>query len=58
MPTVQAGSVAALMQAIGIPKAHVFGVSLGAATGLWLAAKYPDRVQSLSLHSGWHQSDP
>jgi pimeloyl-ACP methyl ester carboxylesterase len=23
-----------------------------------LAAKYPDRVKSLSLHSGWHKSDP
>jgi pimeloyl-ACP methyl ester carboxylesterase len=22
-----------------------------------LAAKYPDRVKSLSLHSGWHKSD-
>ncbi len=52
-----ADDVAALMSEIGIPKAHIFGVSLGAATGLWLAAKYPDRVKSLSLHSGWHQSD-
>jgi pimeloyl-ACP methyl ester carboxylesterase len=24
---------------------------------MWLAAKYPERVKSLSLHSGWHQSD-
>jgi pimeloyl-ACP methyl ester carboxylesterase len=46
-----ADDVAALMQAMGIPKAHIYGVSLGAATGLWLAAKYPDRVKSLSLHS-------
>ena len=53
-----ADDVAALMQAMGIPKAHIYGVSLGAATGLWLASKYPDRVKSLSLHSGWHKSDP
>jgi 3-oxoadipate enol-lactonase len=53
-----ADDVAALMQAMGIPEAHIYGVSLGAATGLWLAAKYPDRVKSLSLHSAWHQSDP
>ena len=53
-----ADDVAALMQALGIPKAHIYGVSLGAATGMWLAAKYPDRVKSLSLHSGWHKSDP
>jgi pimeloyl-ACP methyl ester carboxylesterase len=52
-----ADDIAALMQALGLPKAHVYGVSLGAATGLWLAAKYPDRVKSLSLHSGWHKSD-
>jgi pimeloyl-ACP methyl ester carboxylesterase len=24
---------------------------------LWLAAKYPERVKSLSLHSAWHKSD-
>jgi len=52
-----ADDVVALMQAIGIHKAHIFGLSLGAATGMWLAAKYPDRVKSLSLHSGWSRSD-
>ncbi len=52
-----ADDVAALMQAIGVPKAHIFGLSLGAATGLWLAAKYPQRVKSLSLHSGWAKTD-
>ena len=52
-----ADDIAALMQAIGMQRAHIFGLSLGAATGMWLAAKYPDRVKSLSLHSGWHKSD-
>jgi pimeloyl-ACP methyl ester carboxylesterase len=52
-----ADDVAALMQAMGIPKAHICGLSLGAATGMWLAAKYPERVKSLSLHSGWPKSD-
>jgi pimeloyl-ACP methyl ester carboxylesterase len=52
-----ADDVAALMQAIGISDAHISGLSLGAATGIWLAAKYPDRVKSLSLHSGWPKSD-
>ena len=52
-----ADDVAALMQEIGIQKAHIFGLSLGAATGIWLAAKYPDRVKSLSLHSAWAKSD-
>jgi pimeloyl-ACP methyl ester carboxylesterase len=53
-----ADDVAAFMQALGLSKAHVSGLSLGAATGMWLAAKYPDRVKSLSLHSGWTKSDP
>jgi pimeloyl-ACP methyl ester carboxylesterase len=53
-----ADDVAAFMQAIGVGRAHVSGLSLGAATGMWLAAKYPDRVRSLSLHSGWAHSDP
>ena len=46
-----ADDVAAFMQAIGVERAHVSGLSLGAATGLWLAGKYPQRVKSLSLHS-------
>jgi pimeloyl-ACP methyl ester carboxylesterase len=53
-----ADDVAALMQALGVQKAHVAGLSLGAATGMWLAARHPDRVKSLSLHSGWHTTDP
>jgi pimeloyl-ACP methyl ester carboxylesterase len=52
-----ADDVAVLMQSIGIQKAHISGLSLGAATGMWLAAKYPDLVKSLSLHSGWPKSD-
>jgi pimeloyl-ACP methyl ester carboxylesterase len=53
-----ADDVAALMQAIGVERAHVSGLSLGAAAGLWVAGKYPQRVKSLSLHSGWTKSDP
>lgn len=53
-----ADDVAAFMQAMGIPKAHITGLSLGAATGMWLAVKYPDIVKSLSLHSGWTKTDP
>ncbi|MGH7629515.1 MAG: alpha/beta fold hydrolase [Gemmatimonadales bacterium] len=52
-----ADDVAAFMQAVGLPKAHVSGLSLGAAIGLWLAAKYPDKVKSLSLHGGWTKTD-
>lgn len=55
---VLADDVAAFMRALGISKAHVSGLSLGAAIGMWLAAKHPDSVASLSLHSGWPKSDP
>jgi pimeloyl-ACP methyl ester carboxylesterase len=52
-----ADQVAAFLSAIGIERAHVAGVSLGAAVGMHLAARHPDRVRSLSLHSAWDTSD-
>src|SRR5260370_22493942 len=53
-----AGDVAAFMQVVGIQQAPVTGLSLGAATGMWLAAKHPEKVKSLSLHSSWTKTDP
>ena len=53
-----ADDVAAFMTAIGVERAHVSGLSLGAAIGLWLAGKYPGLVKSLSLHSCWPKTDP
>src|SRR5713226_6170279 len=52
-----ADDVAAFMQALGLGKAHISGLSLGAATGMWLAAKYPAKVKSLGLHSCWPKTD-
>ena len=52
-----ADDVAAFMQAAGISRAHISGLSLGAAIGMWLAAKHPDKVTSLSLHSAWAATD-
>src|SRR5436309_2536391 len=52
-----ADDVAAFIQVLGIQQAHVAGLSLGAAVGMWLAAKYPDKVKSLSLHSAWPKTD-
>jgi 3-oxoadipate enol-lactonase len=52
-----ADQVAAFMGAIGVERAHVAGVSLGAAVGMHLAARHPERVRSLSLHSAWDVSD-
>jgi 3-oxoadipate enol-lactonase len=53
-----ADDVAAFMRALEIPASHVSGLSLGAAVGMWLAAKYPETVTSLSLHSAWPKTDP
>src|SRR6516225_12587 len=52
-----ADDVAAFMQAVGVDRAHVFGLSLGAAVGMWLAARHPERVKTLSLHSSWPKTD-
>ena len=52
-----ADDVAAFMQAIGVEQAHVSGLSLGAAVGMWLASKYPNKVKTLSLHSAWPKTD-
>ena len=52
-----ADDIASFMQALGIQRAHIAGLSLGAATGMWLAAKYPEKVKSLSLHSAWPKTD-
>jgi pimeloyl-ACP methyl ester carboxylesterase len=52
-----ADQVAGFLSAIGVESAHVAGVSLGAAVGMHLAARHPERVRSLSLHSAWDVSD-
>jgi pimeloyl-ACP methyl ester carboxylesterase len=53
-----ADDIAAFMQALGIERAHVSGLSLGAVVGMWLAARHPQRVKSLSVHGGWPRTDP
>ncbi len=52
-----ADQVAAFLSAIGVERVHVVGVSLGAGVGMHLAARQPDRVLSLSLHSAWDITD-
>jgi pimeloyl-ACP methyl ester carboxylesterase len=52
-----ADQVIAFLGAVGIQEAHIAGVSLGAGVGMYLAARHPDRVRSLSLHSAWDASD-
>jgi len=53
-----ADDISAFMQAAGVGRAHIFGLSLGAAVGQWLAAKHPEQVKTLSLHSAWDKTDP
>lgn len=52
-----AEDISGLMQALGIERAHITGLSLGAAIGMWLAVKHPRKVKSLSIHSGWAKTD-
>jgi pimeloyl-ACP methyl ester carboxylesterase len=42
-----ADDVAAFMEAVGLEQADVFGYSMGAATGLQLAIRHPERVRKL-----------
>ena len=50
--------VASFIEGIGGEKVHILGYSLGGAVAMSFAAKYPDKVLSLSLHSTWPKSDP
>jgi pimeloyl-ACP methyl ester carboxylesterase len=44
-----ADDAAALMDALGVPSSHVFGMSLGGMIAQEYALRYPERVQSLVL---------
>ncbi len=52
-----ADQLSGFMGAIGVERAHVAGVSLGASVATHLAARHPERVRSLSLHSAWDRTD-
>ena len=52
-----ADQLSGFLGAIGVERAHVAGVSLGGAVGIHLAARHPERVRTLSLHSTWDRSD-
>ncbi len=47
-----AQDMADFLDTLGIPSAHLFGYSLGAAVGLYLAAGHPEKVRSLITVGG------
>jgi pimeloyl-ACP methyl ester carboxylesterase len=48
-----AADTVALLDALGVDRAHVSGLSLGGAVAQVLAAEHPDRVETLQLHGTW-----
>jgi 3-oxoadipate enol-lactonase len=46
-----ARDVVALLDHLGVPRAHVFGLSLGGMVASWLAIDHPSRVEKLVLAS-------
>lgn len=43
------GDVLALLDELGVPRAHFCGLSLGGMVGMWLAAHAPERIDRLVL---------
>ena len=52
-----ADDAAALLDWIGVERAHVAGLSLGSATSQELAVNHPAKVATLQLHCTWGRSD-
>jgi pimeloyl-ACP methyl ester carboxylesterase len=54
---VLADDAAALLEVIGIERAHVAGCSLGSTVAQELAINHPEKVASLQLHCTWGKTD-
>ena len=52
-----ADDAAALLDQLGVARAHVSGLSLGSATAQELAINHPGKVATLQLHCTWGKSD-
>jgi pimeloyl-ACP methyl ester carboxylesterase len=55
---IAAADALAVLDGLGVAKAHVVGLSMGAYTGLLLAMKHPERMMSLLAASGGSGSHP
>jgi aminoacrylate hydrolase len=53
-----AAELGQLMDALGVPRAHVVGLSTGGAIGQTLAIEQPHRVNRLVMCSTWTHRDP
>ncbi len=53
-----ADDTAGVMDALGIKKARVAGISMGSGIAQSLALKYPDKVRCMVLVSSWARSSP
>ena len=53
-----AADLLGLLDALGVPRAHLLGVSMGGAIVQEAALAAPDRVASLQLHCTWAGPDP
>jgi pimeloyl-ACP methyl ester carboxylesterase len=52
-----AADALALLDMLGVQKAHLVGMSVGALTAMWIAAQYPDRVDRLVTLSAVPRAD-
>lgn len=53
-----ANDIVALMDALGIARAHLIGHAAGGVAGLALALKAPERLGTLIIVNGWATADP
>lgn len=53
-----ADDILALMNALGIARAHLVGHAAGGVAGLALALKAPERLDKLVVLNGWAKADP